>query len=279
MWQSFCTFLTLHVCLSWVYCRFLYLRRVVAPRCRLPSSTYLASRCLPSILRPVVVPYGCVSARGLPRIRPSSSVRDRGFHFLLHPKTASSLSIEGCRRSDQAALDFRWRVGAGWKETRMRTSTHLAPSWRVMRVEVYGHRRENCHFGPCCRCVCPRTVIVDVRADTQWHGFTSNYLMRTSACMQAECDLTLRFGEYGFDEVTMSHPFGLAMLRSSFYQHGSMLHAAPRPSVWYLCALEGQAAGSGSEGCALPKPPFTSRTPLASPRRRRKRPRRTLSGR
>lgn len=69
-----------------------------------------------------------------------------------------------------------------------------------------------------------RGMIEHARVECQNHRFHYNEELGVESCVQAVCDLALRFGE-GADgeESVMSRPFGVALLVAGWDQDGPAL--------------------------------------------------------
>eukprot|EP01110_Echinostelium_bisporum_P011921 TRINITY_DN6036_c0_g1_i1.p1 TRINITY_DN6036_c0_g1~~TRINITY_DN6036_c0_g1_i1.p1 ORF type:complete len:244 (+),score=67.20 TRINITY_DN6036_c0_g1_i1:39-770(+) len=92
-----------------------------------------------------------------------------------------------------------------------------------------------------------RTMIDHARVETQNHRFNYDEPMGVEACMQAVCDLALRFGENRKGkEEQMSRPFGVALLVAGIDERGPQLYHSD-PSGTFI-QFEAKAIGGGSEG-------------------------------
>jgi len=93
-----------------------------------------------------------------------------------------------------------------------------------------------------------RTMIDHARVETQNHRFNYDEPMRVEACVQAICDLALRFGENRKNnkEEQMSRPFGVALLVAGVDENGPQLYHSD-PSGTFI-QFEAKAIGAGSEG-------------------------------
>lgn len=91
-----------------------------------------------------------------------------------------------------------------------------------------------------------RTLIEHARVETQNHRFTYNEPMGIESCVQAICDLALKFGEDDDDERGMSRPFGVALLVAGIDESGPVLfHTDPSGT---FVRYDAKAIGAGSEG-------------------------------
>lgn len=63
-----------------------------------------------------------------------------------------------------------------------------------------------------------RTLVDHARVETQNHWFMYDEKMQVESCVQAVCDLALRFGE-----ESMARPFGVALLVAGVDQNGPVL--------------------------------------------------------
>jgi 20S proteasome subunit alpha 5 len=92
-----------------------------------------------------------------------------------------------------------------------------------------------------------RTMIDHARVETQSHRFNYDEPMGIEACVQAVCDLALRFGENRKGkEEQMSRPFGVALLVAGIDENGPQLYHTD-PSGTFI-QFEAKAIGGGSEG-------------------------------
>jgi len=92
-----------------------------------------------------------------------------------------------------------------------------------------------------------RTMIDHARVETQSHRFNYDEPMGIEACVQATCDLALRFGENRKGkEEQMSRPFGVALLVAGIDEHGPQLYHTD-PSGTFI-QFDAKAIGAGSEG-------------------------------
>lgn len=92
-----------------------------------------------------------------------------------------------------------------------------------------------------------RTMIDHARVETQNHRFNYDEPMGVEACVQAVCDLALRFGENRKGkEEQMSRPFGVALLVAGIDENGPQLYHTD-PSGTFI-QFDAKAIGGGSEG-------------------------------
>jgi len=91
-----------------------------------------------------------------------------------------------------------------------------------------------------------RTMIDHARVETQNHRFNYDEPMGVESCVQAVCDLALRFGENRKGkEEQMSRPFGVALLVAGIDEHGPQLYHTD-PSGTFI-QFDAKAIGGGSE--------------------------------
>eukprot|EP01111_Echinosteliopsis_oligospora_P010344 TRINITY_DN31_c0_g1_i1.p1 TRINITY_DN31_c0_g1~~TRINITY_DN31_c0_g1_i1.p1 ORF type:complete len:248 (-),score=83.83 TRINITY_DN31_c0_g1_i1:72-815(-) len=92
-----------------------------------------------------------------------------------------------------------------------------------------------------------RTMIDHARVETQNHRFNYDEPMGVEPCVQAVCDLALRFGENRKGkEEQMSRPFGVSLLVAGIDEKGPQLYHTD-PSGTFI-QFDAKAIGAGSEG-------------------------------